>query len=177
MWSIKAQEPLRQIEAEKNQNRAQQAGKVSQAALTGTQEDSAADSAKAKAEAEKQGVMMELSDWAKRMYQEQAEAAKKAGESFEDMAKIMEIARRIANGDHVPAKDEQKLMEFSDELYQAAKAAAIVNADKKHKDYDSLYDDEEESDRREKLRQLERDKLTAESEPAADNTGIIMREF
>lgn len=177
MWSIKAQEPLGQIEAEKNQNRAQQAGKASQAALTGTQEDSAADSAKAKAEAEKQGVMMELSDWAKRMYQEQAEAAKKAGESFEDMARIMEIARRIANGDHVPAKDEQKLMEFSDELYQAAKAAAIVNADKKHKDYDSLYDDEEESDRREKLRQLERDKLTAESEPAADNMGIIMREF
>lgn len=45
-------------------------------------------------------------------YWEQLEASKEAKSAFEDMAKIMEIARRISRGDKVPAKDEKKLMEF-----------------------------------------------------------------
>lgn len=77
-----------------------------------------------------------------------AEVAKQQGEAMkeygEEMAKCIEIARRIANGDRVPAKDEKKLMDFNMEIYQAAKSMAAMNMDKKHKDYDSLWGDEEE---------------------------------
>lgn len=88
---------------------------------------------------------------------EQAENSDKAAEAFKDMAKIMEIARRISNGDIVPALDEKKLMEFDADLYQMAKAAALINADKEHKKYDSLYEEKKDSDDREKLRGLERE--------------------
>lgn len=100
------------------------------------------------------GVTLEISDAVKQMYQEQAEKAKESGDAFEDMAKLMEIARRIARGDRVPGTDEQKLMEFSMELYQVAKQAALVNAGKKHKEYGTMFDDEEEKAKRDKLRQL-----------------------
>ena len=64
----------------------------------------------------------------------------------EEMAKCLEIARRIANGDRVPAQDEKKLMDFNMEVYMAAKNMAAMNTDKKHKDYDSLWGDEEEKE-------------------------------
>lgn len=77
-----------------------------------------------------------------------AEVAKQQGEAMqeygEEMAKCLEIARRIANGDRVPAQDEKKLMDFNMEVYMAAKNMAVMNMDKKHKDYDSLWGDEEE---------------------------------
>lgn len=77
-----------------------------------------------------------------------AEAAKQQGEAMKDygeeMAKCLEIARRIGNGDRVPAQDEKKLMDFNMELYMAAKNMAMMNVDKKHKDHDSLWEDEEE---------------------------------
>ncbi len=77
-----------------------------------------------------------------------AEAAKQQGESMreygEDVAKCLEIARRIANGDKVPAADEKKLMDFNMEVYMAAKNMAVMNADKKHKEYDSLWAEEED---------------------------------
>lgn len=77
-----------------------------------------------------------------------AEASKQQGEAMQDygeeMAKCLEIARRIANGDRVPAQDEKKLMDFNMEVYMAAKNMAAMNMDKKHKDYDSLWGDEEE---------------------------------
>ncbi len=77
-----------------------------------------------------------------------AEVAKQQGEAMQDygeeMAKCIEIARRIANGDRVPPQDEKKLMDFNMEVYMAAKNMAAMNMDKKHKDYDSLWDDEEE---------------------------------
>lgn len=77
-----------------------------------------------------------------------AEVAKQQGEAMQDygeeMAKCIEIARRIANGDKVPAQDEKKLMDFNMEVYMAAKNMAAMNIDKKHKDYDSLWGDEEE---------------------------------
>lgn len=77
-----------------------------------------------------------------------AEAAKQQGEAMaeasEDLAKIMEVARRIANGDRVPAYDEQKLMEYSMELYMSAKNIAIMNENKDREEYDSLWADEEE---------------------------------
>lgn len=78
--------------------------------------------------------------WNSEVAKQQADAMQKAGI---DMSKIMEVARRIADGAKVPAKDEEKLMEFSMELYMAAKNMAAMNADK-DEEYDSLWEDEEE---------------------------------
>lgn len=86
--------------------------------------------------------------------QEQLESAQDAGDGMKDMAKLMLIARRIANGDRVPPLDEQRLMEFDRELYMAAKAAAVLHQDKKPKVYDSVFTDDEDSDRREQLRSV-----------------------
>ncbi len=62
-----------------------------------------------------------------------------------DMAKIMEVARRISSGGRVPATDEQKLMEYSMELYMSAKNMAMLKElEEKRKQYDSLWDEEEE---------------------------------
>lgn len=65
-------------------------------------------------------------------------------EAAEDMAKCLEIARRISRGDKVPAQDEKKLMEFNMEIYQIAKNMAVMNLNKKHKEWESLWEDEEE---------------------------------
>ena len=62
-----------------------------------------------------------------------------------DMAKIMEVARRISDGGKVPASDEQKLMDYSMELYMSAKNAAMMKElEEKRKEYDSLWEDEDE---------------------------------
>ncbi len=94
-------------------------------------------------------------------YREQLEASNDAKDGFRDMAKLMEIARRISKGDKVPAKDEKKLMEFSPELYQAAKAAAMLHANEKHKEHKSMFDDEEKNDIRNKLNGLEQEEMAA----------------
>ena len=64
-----------------------------------------------------------------------AEVSKQQGEAMEeyseDMIKIMEVARRIMKGAKVPASDEKKLMEYSMELYMAAKNMAVLNENKK----------------------------------------------
>lgn len=77
-----------------------------------------------------------------------SEVAKQQGdamqEAAEDMAKCLEIARRISRGDKVPAQDEKKLMEFNMEIYQIAKNMAVMNLNKKHKEWESLWEDEEE---------------------------------
>lgn len=65
-------------------------------------------------------------------------------ESAEEMAKMMEIFRRISSGAKVPPEDERKLMEFNHELYMAAKTAAMT-ALQNDEEYDSLWEDEEES--------------------------------
>lgn len=65
-------------------------------------------------------------------------------EAAEDMAKCLEIARRISRGDKVPAQDEKKLMDFNMEIYQIAKNMAVMNMNKKHKEWESLWEDEEE---------------------------------
>lgn len=77
-----------------------------------------------------------------------SEVAKQQGdameEAAEDMAKCLEIARRISKGDKVPAQDEKKLMDFNMEIYQIAKNMAVMNMNKKHKEWESLWEDEEE---------------------------------
>lgn len=82
----------------------------------------------------------------KKVYQEMLEkaneAAKAQGEGFADLAKALEIARRILNGDIVPAQDEQFLMEYNSEIYMRVKSMAKVKEDPK--EYDTLLEEEEE---------------------------------
>ncbi len=73
--------------------------------------------------------------------EQQGEAAK---EYVEDLAKIMEVARRLMKGGIVPASDERKLMDYSMELYQAAKNIGALA--KEREEYDSLWEEEEEAD-------------------------------
>ncbi|MCM1257366.1 MAG: hypothetical protein NC307_05895 [Roseburia sp.] len=77
-----------------------------------------------------------------------AEVARQQGDVMQkaavDLAKIMEVARRIAKGARVPAKDEQKVMDYSMELYLASKNMAMMNTHNKKEKYDSLWDDEDE---------------------------------
>ncbi len=79
-----------------------------------------------------------------------AEVSKQQKDAMEDaaleMGKIMETARRIGKGARVPATDEKKVMDYSMELYLAAKNLALLNKmkDKKKEEYDSLWGDEEE---------------------------------
>ena len=74
------------------------------------------------------------------------ESAKQQGEAmeeyYEDMGKIMEVARRIMKGGIVPADDEKKLMEYSMELYQAAKNMGALA--KEREEYDTLWEEEPE---------------------------------
>ena len=74
------------------------------------------------------------------------EVARQQGEAMEeyaiDMAKIMEVARRIMKGGIVPAEDEKKLMEYSMELYQAAKNIGALA--KEREEYDTLWEEEPE---------------------------------
>lgn len=63
-----------------------------------------------------------------------------------DMAKCLEIARRISRGDRVPAQDEKKLMDFNMDIYKMAKNMATINMDKEHKEWDSLWGEEEEKE-------------------------------
>lgn len=65
-------------------------------------------------------------------------------EYAEDMGKILEVARRIMQGGIVPLSDEKKLMEFSMELYQAAKNIGAMAKEKE--EYDSLWEEEEKKE-------------------------------
>lgn len=75
-------------------------------------------------------------------------AAEQQGEAMEeytkDMGKVMEVARRLMKGAIVPANDEKKLMEYSMELYQAAKNIGSMVAQREKEKYESLWKDEEE---------------------------------
>ena len=115
------------------------------------------------------GVVVDISDYMKEMYEQQAESAKKAGEGMRDMAKLMEIARRIARGDHVPPSDEKKLAEFDSDLYQAAKTAGALNANKKHKKHDAMFDEDEKGSKDEQLRTLKREAASDSSSATVEN--------
>ena len=75
-----------------------------------------------------------------RAAKQQSEAA---AEQWKKMAQAIEIARRISKGGRVPPQDEQFLLEFSQEMYMAAKMAAMMA--KEHEDEDSVLDAEEET--------------------------------
>lgn len=67
-------------------------------------------------------------------------------ESASDMVKIMEVARRIAKGAKVPGKDEQKLMEYSMELYMTAKNMGSMVQKEKQEKYKSLWEEKKKDD-------------------------------
>lgn len=74
--------------------------------------------------------------------------AKQQGEAMEDyvedLGKIMEVARRLMKGDIVPPGDEKKLMDYSMEMYQAAKNMGTMIKNQERKEHKSLWEDEEE---------------------------------
>ena len=78
-----------------------------------------------------------------------AEVSRQQGEAMadyvDDLGKIMEVARRIAKGAKVPSTDEQKLMEYSMEMYMTAKNMAMLNELKEKEEYDSLWDEEDDN--------------------------------
>lgn len=65
-------------------------------------------------------------------------------EYTEDLGKIMEVSRRLMKGAIVPPTDEERLMEYSMELYQAAKNIGSMIQREEKEEYDSLWEDEEE---------------------------------
>ena len=78
------------------------------------------------------------------------EVAKQQGDAMADSAaeigKIMIVFRRIASGDNVPMYDERKLMEYDEKMYSTAKSMQSLARQlekREHKNYDSLWDDEE----------------------------------
>ncbi len=76
------------------------------------------------------------------------ESSKQQGEAMqeyvEDIGKILEVARRIMKGGIVPATDEKKLMDYSMEMYQAAKNIGAMMRNKEREEYKSLWEDDEE---------------------------------
>lgn len=94
--------------------------------------------------------------------------AKQQGDAMreygEEMAKCLEIARRISRGDRVPAQDEKKLMEFNMDIYKMAKNMAAINMNQKHKEWDSLWGDEEDKKEYDDPREV--------SENAETNVGL-----
>ncbi len=74
--------------------------------------------------------------WNTTVAEQQADAME---EYAVDMGKIMEVARRIMKGAIVPASDEKKLMEFSNEMYQTAKSVGAMIRRQKREKYDTLW--------------------------------------
>lgn len=98
------------------------------------------------------GVLNQLTEQAAAVWN--AETARQQADVMEDyaieMGKIMEVAHRIARGAIVPATDEKKLLDYSFELYQAAKSmGAMAQMQKKREKYDSMWNDEDEEEQQE----------------------------
>lgn len=93
-----------------------------------------------------------------------------------ELGKIMEVARRLMKGSIVPASDERKLMEYSMDLYQAAKnIGAIIQREKREK-YKSLWGEEEEKeydDPREVAENAEASGVAPEVVPVEDTMASV----
>jgi len=99
-------------------------------------------------ETEYQDYLDKLADqycayWNATVAEQQRDAAK---EYAEDLGKIMEVAHRIMRGAIVPASDEKKLMEFSQDMYQMAKNIGAMVQRRKREKYDSLWEEKEEKE-------------------------------
>ena len=123
-----------------------------------------------KKQREYQDYMEKLTEqWA---MQANALVAKQQGEAMEDyvedLGKIMEVARRIMKGGIVPSADEKKLMEYSMELYQAAKSMGALARQKDKEKYDSLWEDEEEKEYADPLEEADNAEAFAEGPDVVD---------
>ncbi len=103
------------------------------------------------------------------------ESAKQQGDAMEeyavDMAKIMEVARRIMKGGIVPPSDEKKLMEYSMEMYQAAKNIGAMAREKE--EYDSLWEEEEEKEYADPAEVADNTEAPANAPDVVDVAGTI----
>ena len=79
--------------------------------------------------------------WNATVAEQQKDATK---EYAADMAKLLEVARRIMKGASVPASDEKKLMEFSSDMYQMAKNIGAMVQRQKREKYESLWKEDQE---------------------------------
>ncbi len=86
----------------------------------------------------------------KESYQQQVESAKESAdamsEEFGELAKAVEIARRLMHGDIVPQSDEKFLMDFDKDMYLGAKSMQALAQNEDKKKYDSILEDEEEEE-------------------------------
>lgn len=89
----------------------------------------------------------------------------------EDLGKIMEVYRRIASGAKVPAKDQQKLMDYDMKLYMAARQAAML-AQQNEEDYDSLWEDEEEVRKQKTLEEVSGETEIAVPHPSTVSSAV-----
>ncbi len=123
---------------------------------------------------------LEISRQSMDFWKQQMEALRESNEAAEkatqDIAKIMEIARRISKGDKVPGSDEQKLMEYSMEMYQSAKMMAMMHENEKHKEHEALFDEEDEG-MEEKLRDLNREGSPVQTGAVSTGTESAVSEF
>ncbi|MGL5259371.1 MAG: hypothetical protein ACRC7V_04625 [Lachnospiraceae bacterium] len=91
------------------------------------------------------------------------------GENLRNQGKILEIARRISKGGHVPAIDEKKLMEYSPKMYQMAKQAAMLAT--QHKKYKKALFEEKDSksiEEQEKIETIQQEEIVDEQQTQVD---------
>ncbi len=120
---------------------------------------------------EKVGAML-MADVQLASARSQSEGVKKMGE---DMGKILEVFRLMCKGHNVPQSDEKKLMEYDDDMYQAAKNAqmmAQIREKQKQKNEESQWDEKEEAEFREKM-----DKLNQDVDDATKNMSTGSAQF
>lgn len=120
---------------------------------------------------EKVGAML-MADVQLASAKTQTEGAKKYAE---DMGKMLQVFRLMCQGHNVPPDDEKKLMEFDDDLYQAAKNAqmmAQIREREKQKNEESQWDEKEEAEFREKM-----DALNQDVDDAVQNMSTGSAEF
>ena len=108
--------------------------------------------------------------WNAAVADQQADAAQ---EYTVDMSKIMEVARRLMRGAVVPASDEQKLMEFSMEMYQTAKNVGAMAQREKREKYETLWGEEEEKEYADPQEAAENGQVSSEG-PEVMDVGAAM---
>ena len=96
--------------------------------------------------------------------EQNADAMKKA---YEDVAKVMMVARRLMKGDIVPASDEMKLQEYDDKLFLACKQ--IMAQVEKRKAHKSLWgEDTETSEAEDPMEYADSQEISCSDGPSLD---------
>lgn len=90
---------------------------------------------------------------------------------FEDQARAMRIALNMMRGKQVPPQDEKFLMQFDDELYQAAKNIQMMK--KRKEDAESELEDDDDSTS-EKIRKLALDNAGEKLVDSFDHAGAAI---